>query len=138
MSNGASGVPSAQCVVDNVDDRIAKLEHELEIARLRAEVAISLAPHIFAYLDHEPEPTGIVVDDVVHHWCHRTPTDAQTLTGPDSFIDAYIGQVEWARDADGEETYRAEFCLPGDQTTNEDKYFERVWEAQVERLRRSR
>lgn len=108
---------------------------ELEIERLRTEIAIVLSPHIFAYLDHEPEPVSIVVDDVLARW-QRRQADARTqeLTAPLGFVNDYIGQIEWERDGDGKEVYREEFCRDGE--SGDDHYFERVWEAHVQSLRK--
>jgi hypothetical protein len=120
-----------------MDDRTAELEQQLEMARLRGEVAISLAPHIFAYLDHEPEPTSIVVDDVVDRWRQRGNGEPEKLTGPGGFVDAYLAQVEWEHGEGGDERFRAEFCPPGVELPG-DEYFIWVWTAHVKRLRERR
>lgn len=107
---------------------------ELEIERLRIEIAIVLSPHIFAYLGHEAEPVSLVVDDVLAGWLRRRHEAGNQPTALPEFVDEYTGQIEWERGSDGNEMYRAEFCRD-DEPADDDPYFHRVWKAHVQRLR---
>jgi hypothetical protein len=117
--------------------RIAQLERELEVMRLRLAVSRVVTRDVSQWVDDEDAVLDVIVDDVMRWWLARSAEEAAVLDGPDGFWSCYANRVEWAPAESGNE-YRAEFCPANEGARfDTDVYFRAVWAAHAAELRTS-
>jgi hypothetical protein len=127
-------------------DRVAELEHELELLKLRLEVTRLVVMDMSRWVENQDDLLDLVIDDVVTRWLARDP-DADVPARPGGRRESHRGlrafwrqtanRVEYAPEGSQDE-YRAEFCpLDGQVATDIDAYYCRVWAAHVAELQQA-
>jgi len=115
--------------------RIAQLERELEVMRLRLAVSRVVTRDVSQWVNDDDAVLDVIVDDVMRWWLARSAEEPAVLDGPDGFWSRYANRIEWAPAESGNE-YRAEFCPVNESARfDTDEYFRAVWAAHVAELR---
>jgi hypothetical protein len=126
-------------------DRVAELEHELKLYRLRLEVTRLVVMDMSRWVEDDDDCLDLVIDDVVTRWLARdSDTDEpaprglrESHRGLRQFWKQTANRVEYAPEDSGDER-RVEFCLPEGQVEEDtDGYYYRVWAAHVAGLRQA-
>lgn len=112
------------------------LQRELEMQRIRTQVAIELAPMVARHFGSYDEDPAIVavVEDIVDRWVATDPNGyyRPVLFGRSGFIATYVGEVERAPDGGPHWQFR------GKATDDPYDYAVCVWSYHVGRLMRTR
>lgn len=115
--------------------RMAELEREVEVMRLRLAVSRVVTRDVSQLVNDDDATLDLIVDDVMRRWQARSADEPAVLDGPDGFWSRYANRVEWAP-AESDDEYRAEFC-PANESMRFDteEYFRAVWAAHAAELR---
>jgi hypothetical protein len=114
-------------------DRIAKLENDVELLRLRLRLARLTAIRMSCWVDENEASLDLVIDDVLARWreCERAGHEPADLS---EFWSRYADRVESAP-SESDDDFRPEFCPAEPGWMDTEDYYRAVWRTHLGQLR---